>query len=109
MVLRRTDHLSCRPSSSLTGCQRAALFVLRGLTPSFHFTHNFFRQKDNRDSVRCCKLELRVLSFMLTVREKEDIINTRIRREFQCFRSKRTEKPAFVSKIFAAVADFSQT
>jgi hypothetical protein len=31
---------------------------------------------------------------------------TRIRREFQCFRSKRPEKPAFVSKIFAAVADF---
>src|SRR5260370_4719983 len=32
--------------------------------------------------------------------------STRIRREFQCFRSKRPEKPAFVSKIFAAVADF---
>jgi hypothetical protein len=31
---------------------------------------------------------------------------TRIRREFQCFRSKRPEKPAFVYKIFAAVADF---
>ncbi len=34
---------------------------------------------------------------------------TRIRREFQCFRSKWPEKPAFVSKIFAAVARFSQT
>ena len=32
---------------------------------------------------------------------------TRIRREFQCFRSKWPEKPAFVSKIFAAVARFS--
>jgi hypothetical protein len=51
------------------------LFVLRGLTPSFRFTPNFFRQKDNRDSVRCCKLEMRVLSFMLTVREKESVIN----------------------------------
>ncbi len=35
--------------------------------------------------------------------------NTWIRREFQCFRSKSAEKPAFVSKIFAAVARFSQT
>jgi hypothetical protein len=34
---------------------------------------------------------------------------TRIRREFQCFRSKWPEKPVFVSKIFAAVARFSQT
>jgi hypothetical protein len=34
---------------------------------------------------------------------------TRIRREFQCFRSKWPERPAFVSKIFAAVARFSQT
>src|SRR6266446_3037618 len=32
---------------------------------------------------------------------------TWIRREFQCFRSKSAEKPAFVSKIFAAVARFS--
>src|SRR5260370_24247619 len=35
-------------------------------------------------------------------------IPTRIRREFQCFRSKRPEKPAFVSTIFAAVADFNK-
>jgi hypothetical protein len=34
---------------------------------------------------------------------------TRIRREFQCFRSKWPEKPAFASEIFAAVAQFSQT
>jgi hypothetical protein len=34
---------------------------------------------------------------------------TWIRREFHYFRSKLPEKAAFVAKIFAAVAHFSQT
>jgi hypothetical protein len=43
------------------------------------------------------------------LQEQLQTLTTRIRREFQCFRSKGPEKPVFVSKIFAALARFSQT
>jgi hypothetical protein len=45
----------------------------------------------------------------LTKDERNTIIDTRIRREFHCFRSKVAENPAFVPPMFAAVDRCSQT
>ena len=52
-------------------------------------------------------IDTQALDISFLISYANGLPDTRIRREFQCFRSKWPEKPAFVSKIFAAVARFS--